>query len=113
LVFDGREVLWCIVVRYLRILMDYCVWMGMCSKRGITLIGIKAAAETLPFPDSSYDAIVSTKVLCTVQDQVQAFREIHRVLRPGGRFVFVEHVSLRQADGVLVVVVVVVIVIMM
>jgi len=51
-----------------------------------------AGAERLPFADASVDVIVSTLTLCTVADPVAALAEIHRVLRPGGRFVFLEHV---------------------
>jgi ubiquinone/menaquinone biosynthesis C-methylase UbiE len=51
-----------------------------------------AGAEALPFPDASFDTVVSTLVLCTVPDQALALAEIRRVLRPGGRLLFVEHV---------------------
>ena len=51
-----------------------------------------ATAEDLPFPDSSADAVVATLVLCSVEDPVDALAEIRRVLRPGGRLLFLEHV---------------------
>ena len=51
-----------------------------------------AGVEALPFSDSSFDTVVSTLVLCTVRDQVSALQEIRRVLRPGGRLLFIEHV---------------------
>lgn len=51
-----------------------------------------AGAESLPFPDGSFDAVVSTLVLCTVPDQGAALTEIRRILRPGGRLLFIEHV---------------------
>lgn len=51
-----------------------------------------AGAEALPFPDDSFDTVISTLVLCTVPDQARALREIRRVLRPGGLLLFVEHV---------------------
>jgi hypothetical protein len=57
-----------------------------------------APAETLPVPDASFDAVVSTLVLCTVRDLPASLAEIRRVLRPGGRLVFLEHV---RGDGVL------------
>jgi ubiquinone/menaquinone biosynthesis C-methylase UbiE len=50
-------------------------------------------AESLEFRDGSFDAVVSTLVLCSVRDQAKALDEIKRVLRPGGRFVFIEHVA--------------------
>jgi len=51
-----------------------------------------AAGESLPFRDASFDVVVSTLVLCTVRDVDATLAEVRRVLRPGGRFVFVEHV---------------------
>lgn len=52
----------------------------------------ETGAEKLPFADESFDAVVSTLVLCSVEDQREALAEIRRVLRPGGRLLFVEHV---------------------
>ncbi|HWM11820.1 MAG TPA: class I SAM-dependent methyltransferase [Solirubrobacteraceae bacterium] len=51
----------------------------------------RAPAEALPFADDSFDTVVSTLVLCTVADPALAISEIARVLRPGGRLLFVEH----------------------
>ena len=53
---------------------------------------LRAPAEDLPFNDDSFDTVVSTLVLCTVDDQPRALRELRRVLRPGGRLLFIEHV---------------------
>ena len=53
---------------------------------------IAAAAERLPFPDASFDTAVVTLVLCSVSDQQVALAEIARVLKPGGRLLFLEHV---------------------
>jgi ubiquinone/menaquinone biosynthesis C-methylase UbiE len=53
---------------------------------------LRAPAEDLPFNDASFDAIVSTLVLCTVDDVPRALRELCRVLRPGGKLLFIEHV---------------------
>jgi ubiquinone/menaquinone biosynthesis C-methylase UbiE len=55
-------------------------------------IVLRAPAEDLPFEDDSFDTAVSTLVLCTVGDQPLALRELRRVLRPGGRLLFIEHV---------------------
>jgi SAM-dependent methyltransferase len=51
-----------------------------------------ARAERLPFPDDSFDTVVSTLVLCTVPDPTTALTELRRVLRPTGRLLFCEHV---------------------
>ena len=53
---------------------------------------LRAPAEDLPFDDHSFDVAVSTLVLCGVDDQPRALRELRRVLRPGGRLLFFEHV---------------------
>jgi SAM-dependent methyltransferase len=53
---------------------------------------VEAPAEQLPFADDSFDTVVSLTVLCTVRDAQRTLGEIRRVLRPGGRFVFLEHV---------------------
>lgn len=60
---------------------------------GITARLLGGGAESIPLPDGSVDAVVSTLVLCSVADQHAVLEEIRRVLRPGGRFVFVEHVA--------------------
>ncbi len=53
---------------------------------------LAASAERLPFADGTADTIVSTFVLCTVEAPDLALEEIRRVLRPGGRLLFLEHV---------------------
>src|SRR3954447_14473790 len=53
---------------------------------------IDAGAEALPFPDASFDTVVSTLVLCTVADPAKALAEVRRVLAPGGRLLLIEHV---------------------
>lgn len=49
-------------------------------------------ATALDFPDASFDTVVCTFALCTIPDDAAAVAEASRVLRPGGRFVFAEHV---------------------
>lgn len=49
-------------------------------------------AENLDFPDSSFDAVVTTCVFCSVPEAVNGLREAHRVLRPDGRMFMLEHV---------------------
>ena len=53
-------------------------------------------AERLPLADASVDAVVSTGVLCSVDDPARALAEARRALRPGGRLLFIEHV---RAEG--------------
>ncbi len=53
---------------------------------------LRAPAEDLPFEDDSFDVAVSTLVLCSVDDQPRALKELRRVLRPGGRLLFLEHI---------------------
>ena len=57
---------------------------------------LRAPAEDLPFEDHTFDVAVSTLVLCGVDDQPRALRELRRVLRPGGQLLFIEH--LRSGD---------------
>ena len=51
-----------------------------------------ASAESLPFADATFDTAVVTLTLCSVRDQQVALHEIARVLKPGGRLLFLEHV---------------------
>jgi len=60
------------------------------ADRSIELV--QAPAEGLPFEDSSFDTAVCTLVLCTVPNPSAALAEAARVLRPGGRLIFLEHV---------------------
>jgi len=57
---------------------------------------IEAPAQRLPFDDDSFDTVALTLVLCTVPDPEGALREIDRVLKPGGRFLFLEHVRAEE-----------------
>lgn len=66
---------------------------------GPAVEAIQAPAERLPFEDDSFDTVVFTLVLCTVPDPMAALTEAARVLRPGGKLLFVEHV--RAEDPVL------------
>jgi len=51
------------------------------------------SAERLDFEDDAVDAAVCTLVLCTVPDPARMIGEVRRVLKPGGRFFFIEHVA--------------------
>lgn len=59
---------------------------------------LRAPAEDLPFEDDSFDTAVSTLVLCGVDDQPRALRELRRVLRSGGRLLFIEHVRSNEPE---------------
>jgi len=54
---------------------------------------IAATAEHLPFPDNSFDAIVSTLVFCSVKSPAASLKEARRVLVPGGMLAIIEHVG--------------------
>jgi len=64
------------------------------TERAVSVV--QAPAERLPFEDASFDTAVATLVLCTVPDPAAALAEAARVLRPGGRLLFVEHVRARN-----------------
>lgn len=54
---------------------------------------LASVAERIPLPDASVDAVAGTRVLCSVADQEMVLAQVRRVLRPGGQFVFFEHVA--------------------
>ena len=83
-----------------------CRWVGVepnpymypylrkaAESRGLQIEIRSGLAEKLPAEDSSMDAVVSTLVLCSVDDPAATLGEVLRVLRPGGRFIFIEHVA--------------------
>jgi ubiquinone/menaquinone biosynthesis C-methylase UbiE len=75
--------------------------------RGSSTYLIQGLAEQLPFADETVDAVLSTLVLCSVPDLQRVLAEIRRVLKPGGKFLFLEHVAagegtrLRRLQGIL------------
>jgi ubiquinone/menaquinone biosynthesis C-methylase UbiE len=54
---------------------------------------VDSGVDPIAFPDESFDVVVSTLVLCSVPDEDAALAEIHRVLRPGGKLVYLEHIA--------------------
>lgn len=62
------------------------------GRSGLPVRVVEAPAEELPFDDDSFDVAVAALVLCTVNDPERTMAEIARVLKPGGRFIFMEHV---------------------
>lgn len=64
------------------------------QRQGIKSIQLfNGTAERLPVEDSSIDTVVSTYVLCSVENPQASLQEIQRVLKPGGTFIFLEHVA--------------------
>ncbi len=66
---------------------------AMAAKHGVSLKLVERSATDTGLPDNSVDWVVSTLVLCTVADPGATLSEIRRILRPGGQFVFIEHVA--------------------
>ena len=60
---------------------------------------VAAPAEALPFADDPFDTAVATLVLCTIPDAVAAIDEMARVLKPGGKLLFIEHVRAEDASS--------------
>jgi ubiquinone/menaquinone biosynthesis C-methylase UbiE len=65
---------------------------GAVRRSGRAATILDAAAERLPLDDGSVDTVVSTLVLCSVEQPVAVLDEISRVLAPGGQLLFLEHV---------------------
>jgi SAM-dependent methyltransferase len=58
-----------------------------------------AGGVRLPAGNASVDAVVATLVLCSVAHPEASLQEILRILKPGGKFVFIEHVAARRGSG--------------
>src|SRR4051812_37596799 len=76
--------------------VDPSAGMNRLARRRIARSGIGVdqrvlGGEELPFGDETFDCVVSTGTLCSIPDVGRALGEVYRVLRPGGRFVFLEH----------------------
>lgn len=54
---------------------------------------VEGRVEELPFPDNYFDTAVETLVFCSVQDLHASINEVFRVLKPGGSFIFIDHVK--------------------
>jgi ubiquinone/menaquinone biosynthesis C-methylase UbiE len=61
------------------------------AKSPITVVRYELSGESLPMADECFDTVVCTWTLCSIENIEQALAEVFRVLRPGGRFVFLEH----------------------
>jgi SAM-dependent methyltransferase len=78
--------------------------MNKMARRRIAASGIEVdqrvlPGEALPFDEGTFDCVVSTWTMCSIPEVDRALGEVHRVLRPGGRLVFLEH-GLSDAPGV-------------
>jgi ubiquinone/menaquinone biosynthesis C-methylase UbiE len=71
---------------------------ALARRRGIALDVAEGKAESIPFPDNSFDSVHVGLVLCSVDDVAATLSEIRRVLAPGGRLVVLEHV---RGDGLM------------
>lgn len=89
-----------------------CRWIGIepnaymheAAQRRARDLGIDmqlqlATAEGFDLPDATADTVISTLVLCSVDDVSRVLQEVRRVLRPGGRFLFIEHVAAPEGSG--------------
>lgn len=63
------------------------------AKHDLHVTLLEGIAEDLPVHDNSVDAVVCTLVLCSVYEPAKVLQEVLRVLKPGGRFYFIEHVA--------------------
>ena len=63
------------------------------ARAGVDMTILGTTAEEIPLGDDSVDEVIASLVLCTVGDPEAVLHEIRRVLKPGGRFRFVEHVA--------------------
>jgi ubiquinone/menaquinone biosynthesis C-methylase UbiE len=62
------------------------------KRRSLPLVDfIEGSAEEIPLESAAVDTVVTTWTLCSIPDAARALREMHRVLKPGGRLLFVEH----------------------
>ncbi len=70
-------------------LIDRARQAGQISPIPFEIIG--GMAENMPFEDDSFDTVLITFTLCTVSDQMQSLSEVRRVLKPGGKLLYLEH----------------------
>lgn len=71
--------------------IDVCRFEPNFPCTAIQLRRLEMSAEAMTFPDDSFDTVVSTFTLCSIPQVQAALREIQRVLKPGGKFLFLEH----------------------
>lgn len=69
------------------------VAQGKADERSLDVDLLEMDIQEMAFTDNSFDSIVSTCVFCTVPDPMMGLRETYRVLKPGGRAIFLEHMK--------------------
>lgn len=72
---------------------------ALASRHSIAVDIVDGVAESIPFPDNSFESVHVGLVLCSVDDVAASLDEIRRVLAPGGRLVVLEHVRGEGAMG--------------
>lgn len=70
-------------------LLDYT--RSEAQRRGINMEILDGIGEAMPFKDDSFDTVLTTFTLCSVQDGAQVMNEMRRVMKPGGKILFLEH----------------------
>lgn len=70
-------------------LLDYA--RAEAAKKGWAVDIREGVGEAIPYADESFDTVVCTYTLCSVQNQVQVLAELRRILKPGGRLLYLEH----------------------
>lgn len=74
--------------------------VALAREKGLKARLLEMDVQRMDFPDHYFDTVVATCVFCTVPDPVRGFKEIKRVLRPGGHIILLEHVrSARPVPG--------------
>lgn len=70
------------------------------ERRELEVVLHATGGEAMDLPDASVDAVMTSWVLCTVADPAAVLAEVRRILRPGGRLAFVEHVGASHGTAV-------------
>mgnify|MGYP003460258923 CR=1 FL=1 len=73
--------------------------LSQANEKGIQATLLAGEAANIPLADNSADAVICTLVLCSVNDPAAAIAEMKRVLKPGGKLIFIEHVAGPKKSG--------------